>query len=94
MASRAEIQEAVNNEDWQRFRISLKGKPTMEKLRELQQYLVDDYFEESYLALETEYALRKIRVDNYLKALARGGQIKLTGPFTLTFSHVTVKKEL
>jgi hypothetical protein len=65
MATKAEIAEAVNDDEWQKFRLSLKGTSTETKLRKLREYLDggDD-------------TLVVIRVDNYLKALARGGQIE------------------
>jgi hypothetical protein len=65
------IKEAVDNEEWQKFRLSLKGTQTSSKLSSLRQYLAEG------LRLNLlEYNLRKTRVDNYLKALARGGQIE------------------
>jgi hypothetical protein len=57
----------VDDEDWQKFRLSLKGTSTRHKLVQLK----------AYLAIGVDsYETRKIRVDNYLKALARGGQIE------------------
>lgn len=77
------VAEAVDDEDWQRFRVSLKGLPTAEKLRRLRLAYLERYNEEEVM---------RIRVDNYLKALARGGQVELTGPFKVDFSHVKIKK--
>lgn len=73
------IANAVNNEEWQQFRLSLKGEPTRKKLQMLRAYW------EEYSALTVssgashdncgERAWRAVRVDNYIKALCRGGQL-------------------
>lgn len=74
------IAQAVDNEMWQMFRISLKGKTTEAKLAKLKSY----YFSHSH---KLDHDLGKdridindcdicIRVDNYIKALCRGGQLK------------------
>lgn len=82
------IAEAVDDEEWQRFRVSLKGKSTMDKLWLLKAYINDSTEEDEVDVL--------IRVDNYLKALARGGQIeKVTeGDYlhALWFTGLVVKK--
>jgi hypothetical protein len=65
------IAEAVDDEEWQKFRLSLKGISTKEKLDKL----VD------YYHTETNQQTVDIRVDNYLKALARGGQIAVTSNY-------------
>jgi hypothetical protein len=62
-----EVQEAVADPEWQQFRLSLKGETTKYKLAALRLYFVENAGE----------AVR-IRVDNYLKALARGGQIAVS----------------
>jgi hypothetical protein len=84
------IAEAVDNEEWQAFRVSLKGTNTSFKLDKLQAY----YYEARHTApcakdMHDEY----LRVDNYLKALARGGLVKLDGKFTDDFSHVSIVRE-
>ena len=56
------IARAVDNEEWQKFRISLKGKSTREKMYRLFMYHHDTNDEDI-----------NIRVDNYIKALCRGG---------------------
>lgn len=58
------IAKAVDDEGWQTFRVGLKGTSTEYKLEQLAAY---------YDGTE----VRKIRVDNYLKALARGGLIRV-----------------
>jgi hypothetical protein len=79
-----QIASAVDDQGWQEFRISLKGLTTREKLRKLKSYLASG---------PGGRDTRKVRVDNYLKALARGGQVTLKGEFRSDFSHVTIKKE-
>ena len=60
------IFEAVNNFDWQMFRISLKGISTEKKVERLKEWLKLN-----------SYSLKsKIQVTNYINALKRGGQIK------------------
>jgi hypothetical protein len=79
------IADAVDNEEWQEFRLSLKGISTQEKLDKLRVYW-EEYARhespddpENMLLPEKndirERAWRFVRVDNYLKALARGGQL-------------------
>jgi hypothetical protein len=66
--SLSEIQRCVADEEWQRFRVSLKGLSTAEKLRRLRSY-------------KTNHSGRcvAVRVDNYLNALRRGGQLPPKG---------------
>lgn len=70
------IQEAVNNNDWQKFRVSLKGMPTTDKLAELEDYY--DMTKHSHnvenTAIDSDCDVC-IRIDNYIKALCRGGQL-------------------
>jgi hypothetical protein len=66
-----EIQDAVKNEDWQEFRKSLKGLPTEDKLEELFEYLCT--------RTDIPFATAQIRVDNYINALLRGGQLVRRG---------------
>jgi hypothetical protein len=84
------IAEAVDNEEWQKFRLSLKGIPTQDKLALLLAYM-DERWDGSP-DTEDEY----IRVDNYLKALARGGQIYVVahGDYVNRLNHgtLTIKK--
>lgn len=67
------IAQAVDDEDWQEFRVSMKGKTTREKLDMLCAYY-DSMMDDSDLADE-EILHVVIRVDNYIKALCRGGQL-------------------
>lgn len=78
------IAQAVDDQEWQEFRVSLKGKSTADKLKMLKGYYEEDFVhthEEQKFAGGTLVSGRDdcdvcIRVDNYLKALARGGQLK------------------
>lgn len=60
-----EIRESVNDELWQRFRESLKGLPTEDKLDKLDWWL------------QEHRGSRKadVQVSNYINALRRGGQL-------------------
>jgi hypothetical protein len=68
------VQEAVADPEWQQFRRSLKGMDTASKLNNL-----GDYYEQQYHDVVCNIAPSScrvcVRVDNYLKALARGGQL-------------------
>jgi len=63
------IQMAVDDPGWQRFRKSLKGLTTEDKLKRL-----DEYWNEIDVD-ETEIRPRRVRVMNYINALRRGGQL-------------------
>lgn len=87
-ANSRRIAEAVDNENWQEFRVSMKGKSTSEKLDMLVKYYdsavealtfgPDDAKGNAY-----EFENIKIRIDNYIKALCRGGQLEAG----MTFDH-------
>jgi hypothetical protein len=81
------IAQAVDDEDWQRFRVSLKGLKTPAKLVALHAYYINGINQPGY----TDDIF--IRVDNYLKALARGGLVVLEGSFDTDFKHVRIVKE-
>jgi hypothetical protein len=68
------IAQAVDNEDWQKFRVALKGSSTRFKLSELEAYW-DLSEHDTFDKRHHEDCDPCIRVDNYLKALARGGQL-------------------
>ena len=76
--SMEEILDAVDDADWQAFRLSLKGKATTRKLE-----MLDDYMERASARLaageidKDEYRKECIRVDNYINALKRGGQLNM-----------------
>jgi hypothetical protein len=72
----ATIQFAVQHEDWQKFRRSLKGKSTREKLRQLGEWMGwEEFFVDP---TDSRYEDRVIQAQNYLNALARGGFIAPT----------------
>jgi hypothetical protein len=67
------VKRAVKDPDWQAYRVRMKGKPLETKVRMLR----------SYWALnctgrhpEGELCRPCLRVDNYIKALCRGGQVR------------------
>ena len=64
--SQSDVFQAVNNMEWQTFRISLKGKSTNEKIKGLREWLV----------LNDNSHRSKIQVTNYIHALKRGGILK------------------
>lgn len=73
--TRSAIQEAVKDPEWQKFRRSLKGIPTEEKLSKL-----SNYFLISMSLYEgKEFEKCKTRVMNYINALKRGGQLDTKG---------------
>jgi hypothetical protein len=67
------VAEAINDPAWQAFRQSLKGKPTYVKLGELRDYS-DGFHDDSELSDEDILRVN-LRIENYLTALARGGQL-------------------
>lgn len=70
--SMPEILEATKSEHWQKFRKSLKGLSTRQKLLLLEEYQM---CQEGMSDEDVE--LRLIRVDNYINALKRGGQLNM-----------------
>jgi hypothetical protein len=85
-ATSRRIAEAVDNEEWQKFRLSLKGKSTSDKISMLEGYYdnaVDALDEHPDKDNEHEFENIKIRIDNYIKALCRGGQLEAG----MTFDH-------
>lgn len=63
---------AIANKDWQKFRLSLKGLTTQRKLDKLRRYWAQGVQSE-------ERELRIIRIQNYINALKRGGQLSKSG---------------
>lgn len=59
------VLEAVNDDNWQLTRMSMKGTSLRYKWKVLRMYLYENYND-----------LAKIRVTNYIYALKRGGLIK------------------
>jgi hypothetical protein len=71
------VREAVDDEEWQTFRKSLKGMDTASKLNNLRSWYFDrPHIRANYEEHRTSDACDVcVQVDNYLKALARGGQL-------------------
>lgn len=65
------IQHSVNDAAWQRFRISLKGLSTENKLDNLEGYCQRREKDGNRMSMEDQ-----CRIDNYINALLRGGQLK------------------
>lgn len=77
-ATSRRIAEAVDDEEWQKFRLSMKGKLTDEKLQMLEEYMQQtDHTHplDSVTPYDLVHCDVCIRVDNYIKALCRGGQL-------------------
>jgi hypothetical protein len=78
------IAEAVDNEEWQKFRVSLKGLSTVQKIAKLEWYWFDYYLHSDEVPRDMRDWHGEsfditcdvcVRIDNYIKALARGGQL-------------------
>lgn len=67
------VYELPSSVGWQRFRVSMKGCTTSEKLHML---LARRAF---YDSAHPEHTIETIRIDNYLGALIRGGQLSNDG---------------
>jgi hypothetical protein len=84
MTHAARVHAAVNNDDWQKVRLSMKGLPTEEKIDVLIDYYEADNFSNHTLQSPAEWEVSHdivqcdvcIRIDNYIKALCRGGQLQ------------------
>lgn len=85
---RNEIEKAIRHKGWQKFRHSLKCKPTTNKIVELENFVwaveyVDSLAQSTYMTHWEEYFGKpptreqaRVQILNYLNALARGGQIE------------------
>jgi hypothetical protein len=77
------VREAVDDEEWQKFRRSLKGIDTQSKLNNLRDWYNDrphthkteTFASGGSLTYGRDTCAPCIQLDNYLKALARGGQL-------------------
>lgn len=70
--SMPEILDAVQDEDWQKFRLTLKGLSTRDKLTCLEIRL---FLHRIMTLPQEEIRKNEIRVANYINALKRGGQL-------------------
>jgi hypothetical protein len=76
VATKERIREAVSDPEWQKFRLALKGTPTMDKLEKLKYYLRTSTHSHPLYGIQDVTACDVcIQVDNYIKALCRGGQL-------------------
>lgn len=73
-ANSQRIAQAVDDEEWQKFRLSMKGETTERKLQMLK-YYYQGYYHDALSTFDKEAENINIRVDNYIKALCRGGQL-------------------
>jgi hypothetical protein len=72
-ATSRRIAEAVDDEGWQEFRVGLKGTLTATKIKALKRYWNEDaHVNKEHTGSNCDVC---IRVDNYIKALCRGGQL-------------------
>jgi len=61
-----------DSRDWQRFRVAMKGTTTHQKLYMLKQWYVAMCFNKP----KDQWNINKCRIDNYIGALVRGGQLE------------------
>ena len=80
-ATSRRIAQAVDDERWQKYRVSMKGRTTTEKLDMLQLYWETEPHKSDpndpskmHDGIDMDCDVC-IRLDNYLKALCRGGQL-------------------
>jgi len=71
-ANSRRIAQAVDNEEWQEIRLSMKGISTEAKLEMLRRYYCTFQHD---LEKPNNDCNVCIRIDNYIKALCRGGQL-------------------
>jgi len=75
--SKAEIREATRDSHWQEFRLGMKAYNTEGKLDCLEIYHTNGrVFDKT----NHERRMRRVRIDNYINALLRGGQLKRVAP--------------
>ena len=65
MLNRKEIKQAIKDNDWQEFRLTLKGQSTKQKLRMLRQWKRKNKNSKKSL----------IQTENYINALKRAGRL-------------------
>lgn len=68
-----EVQEyCVRSAGWQNFRVTLKGKPTTQKLA-----MLKDWRDLDIAILGHVRRRCQVQIDNYINALKRGGQLNM-----------------
>ena len=73
------VYRAGDVEKWQRFRVCLKGLSTSEKLA----FLLAYFNTFAHRQDESTYEKEKCRIDNYIGALVRGGQLSSDGQYRI-----------
>lgn len=68
------VYDAADAAKWQLFRVSMKNTTTVEKLKMLLAYFVDECFPYAQTD-KVRWEREKVRIDNYIGALVRGGQL-------------------
>ena len=68
-----DVLQAVKDDRWQSFRLSLKGVSTETKLQRLHEYRTSSMKKGNLPEVE------RLRIDNYINALLRGGQLVRSG---------------
>lgn len=80
------VYKASDVRSWQHFRVSMKGCTTQEKLYMLKAWYVKMcYFDSVEMTPEqrVEWKINKCRIDNYIGALVRGGQLSSDGNYAI-----------
>jgi hypothetical protein len=77
-ANSRRIAQAVDNEEWQQVRLSMKGISTFDKIQVLEEYWMRHGSTQQVMGnIEPDFNDDVvIRIDNYIKALCRGGQLQ------------------
>jgi hypothetical protein len=86
--TKTEIDAAIADAEWQKFRLSLKGKSTQDKLVQLTLWL-----QKPCTLLQAHD--RQVQVQNYLNALSRGGQIEpceLDKPVHIQVANAVIRR--
>jgi len=75
---RTAVYDSFDAEEWQKFRVALKGLSTQHKLFRLLQYYSEHGQHDSVTGVVIPEHIQ-CRVDNYVNALKRGGQLDSEG---------------
>jgi len=86
--SQRRIARAVDNEEWQKFRVSMRGKTTEQKIKMLRHYFEGGIVKAMNGDADYIYDDIVVRVDNYIKALCRGGQLEPGLSLEWVLSHL------
>lgn len=72
------VYNSITSEEWQRFRVCMKGCTTSEKL-----YMLHNRLATLCGPSDDDAQLELCRIDNYIGALVRGGQLSNDGKYTV-----------